>query len=125
MGDPRHDFGLAAEAAVAAWLERSGWSVLARRVRSGGGGEVDLIAFDPESVLVAIEVRARTTTRAGSGSEQIDARRTGRIGRTLVEFAARHKAGHRGLRVDLVIVMPEPGSAARWRLRRIRDIGAR
>ena len=53
MGDPRHDLGIAAEGAVAAWLEGSGWRVLGRRVRASGGGEVDIVALDPERVLVA------------------------------------------------------------------------
>jgi putative endonuclease len=125
MGDPRHDLGLAAEAGVAAWLEGCGWRVLARRVRSAGGGEVDLVALDPDHVLVAIEVRARRSGRKGMGSEPIDARRTARIGRTLAGFAAHGALGHRALRIDLVSVMPEPGSVCAWRLRRIPDIGAR
>jgi len=129
MGDPRHDLGQAAEAAVATWLEGSGWRVLGRRVRSAGGGEVDLVALDPNRVLVAIEVRARRTARTGIGSEPIDARRTARIGRTLVAFAAGGgfgpRLGHGALRIDLVSVMPEPGSAGAWRLRRTPDIGAR
>jgi putative endonuclease len=125
MGDARHDLGIAAEAAVAGWLERSGWVVLGRRVRSAGGGEVDLVALDPDRCLVAIEVRARRTARTGIGSEPIDHRRTGRTGRTLVAFAASSGIAHGALRIDLVSVMPEPGNAATWRLRRIPDIGAR
>jgi putative endonuclease len=125
MGNSRHDFGRAAEAAVAAWLEGRGWHVLERRVRSASGAEVDIIALDPDRVLVAIEVRARRTARTGIGSEPIDARRTRRIGRTLVTFAARGGVGHRAMRIDLVSVMPEPGrDADTWRLRRIPDIGA-
>lgn len=124
MGDARHDLGIAAEAAVAAWLEGSGWVVLGRRVRSAGGGEVDLVALDPDRCLVAIEVRARRTARTGTGSEPIDPRRTARTGRTLVAFAARNAIDHRALRIDLVSVMPQPGGAATWRLRRIPDIGA-
>jgi putative endonuclease len=124
MGDARHDLGLAAEAAVAAWLERCGWQVLGRRVRSAAGGEVDIVALDPDRVLVAIEVRARHTVRAGIGSEPIDARRTAHAGRTLVAFAARAGIGRRALRIDLVSAMPEPGSAIAWRLRRIPNIGA-
>ena len=124
MGDPRHDLGIVAEAAVAAWLEESGWRVLGRRVRSAGGGEVDLVALDPEATLVGIEVRARRTARAGTGSESIDGRRTARIGRTLVAFAAEGGFRHRGLRIDLVSAMPV-AVGTRWRLRRIPDIGSR
>ena len=124
MGDPRHDLGVAAEELVAAWLEGAGWRLLGRRVRAAGGGEVDLVALDRDQVLVAVEVRARRTQRAGVGTESIDARRTARSGRTLAACAARLAPGHRGLRIDLVSVVPEPGPAARWRLRRTPDIGA-
>ncbi len=88
MGDPRHDLGIVAERAVGAWLERSGWRLLGRRVRAPGGAEVDIVAIDPDGVLVGIEVRARSTARAGIGTESIDARRTARTGRTLAAFAA-------------------------------------
>ncbi|MDQ3488558.1 MAG: YraN family protein, partial [Acidobacteriota bacterium] len=47
MGDARHDLGIAADGAVAAWLGAAGWRILARRYRSAAGGEVDLIAVDP------------------------------------------------------------------------------
>ena len=124
MGDPRHDFGFVAEGAVAVWLEESGWRLLGRRVRAPGGGEVDIVALDPDGVLVAVEVRARQTARAGIGTESIDARRTARTGRTLAAFATCSRIGHRGLRLDLVSVMPEPGTDARWRLRRIPNIGS-
>jgi putative endonuclease len=124
MGDPRHDLGIVAERAVAAWLEDSGWRLLGRRVRASGGGEVDIVALDPQGVLVGIEVRARRTTRAGIGTESIDARRTARTGRTLAAFAAGARIGHRGLRVDLVSVTPEAGTGGRWRLRRIPNIGS-
>ena len=123
MPDPRHDLGLAAEAAVAGWLEGYGWRILGRRVRSVAGGEVDLVALDPSAVLVAIEVRARRSARAGLGTEAIDARRVARTGRTLAAFASASATAHRGLRVDLVTASPEPGSAGRWRLRRIPSIG--
>lgn len=124
MGDPRHDLGIAAETAVATWLEACGWRVLARRQRSPAGGEVDLVAIDPERTVVAIEVRARHTHRAGTGSETIDPRQTARIGRTLVAYALTSRQPHRGLRIDLVIATSMPGPDARWRLRRVPDIGA-
>jgi len=49
--------GLAAEAAVATWLEQRGWVVLARN-RVVRGGELDVIARDGE-VVVFVEVRLR------------------------------------------------------------------
>lgn len=124
MGDPRHDLGLAAERAVAAWLTGAGWTVLGRRVRSRFGGEVDLIALDPTGTLVGVEIRARRTPRTGSGTEAIDARRIARMSRTLAAYAAAAEMRHRGLRLDVVRVSPERASAGRWRLTRIPDAGS-
>jgi putative endonuclease len=125
MGDPRHTLGIVAERAVAAWLEASGWRLLGRRVRTPGGGEVDIVALDPNGVLVGVEVRARRTGRTGAGTESITAARVRRTGRTVAAFAAEARVDHRGLRMDLVSVTPEPGrTAAHWRLRRTPDIGA-
>jgi putative endonuclease len=125
MGDPRHDLGIAAERAVGAWLEASGWRLLGRRVRAPGGGEVDILAVDPDGVLVGVEVRARRTGRTGIGTETITADRVRRTGRTVAAIAAATGVTHRGLRVDLVSVTPEPGPAEdHWRLRRVPDIGA-
>ena len=122
MGDPRHDLGLAAEAAVAAWLTGAGWQVVERRARSPTGGEVDLVALDPNRTLVAVEVRARRSRRAGEAATTVDARRVGRLGRTLASCAAGGRFPHRGLRVDLVTVEPaeNPGN---WRFVRVPGIG--
>ncbi len=119
MTDPRHAFGSVAEAATASWLEACGWRVLGRRYRSRGGGEVDLVMLDPGRVLVGIEVRARRTGRAGSPEETVDARRVGRIARSLAAFAAAGGVTHDGLRVDLVAAEPvgqRPGLLRLWRI---------
>lgn len=123
MGDPRHDLGMAAEEAVAGWLSRLGWQVVGRRIRSSVGGEVDLIALDPAGILVGVEIRARRTPRTGAGTESIDARRVARMGRTLAAFAAAGETNHRGLRLDVVRVAPEPGVVGTWRVRRVPDVG--
>ena len=81
MGDPRHDLGLAAEAAVVGWLTDAGWRVIERRARSPTGGEVDIVAIDPERTLVAVEVRARRTRRAGEAALSVDQRRVMRLRR--------------------------------------------
>jgi putative endonuclease len=126
MTDPRHDLGLRAERAAADWLERSGWRILARRRRSAGGGEVDIIALDPGAVLVAVEVRARRSRRAGMASASVDRRRVGRLERTLAAFAAEEGVRHAGLRVDLVSLEPAPRGCGprRWLVRRTVDLGA-
>ena len=122
MGDPRHQLGLAAEAAVAAWLTHAGWRIIERRTRSPAGGEIDLVAIDPDRTLVAIEVRARRTRRTGAAAVTVDARRVARLGRTLGAIAASGGHSHRALRVDLVTVEPTD-EHGRWRLARVPGIG--
>jgi putative endonuclease len=121
MTDPRHALGSAAETAVGEWLEACGWRVVGRRVRSAAGGEVDLVAVDPADVLVAVEVRARRSARAGRAGLSVDARRVGRLRRTLVATAVASGIEHFGLRVDLVTV--EPDFAGSWRVARLPGIG--
>lgn len=124
MGDPRHLLGAAAEDAVARWLTDAGWTIVGRRLRSRGGGEVDIVAIDRSATLVAIEVRARTSARAGAAEETVDPERVARLGRTLVAVAVRQRLDHVALRVDLVTAEPEPVAVGRWRLRRIPGIDA-
>ncbi len=113
MPDPRHDLGLRAEAAVAAWLEGDGWTVLDRRWRVPEG-ELDLVCLDRGGVLVGVEVRARRTPRSGSPLESIDRRRVGRLRRALAHYAAAATGRHIGMRLDLVSVTP--AAEGRWRL---------
>ena len=121
MPDPRHALGSAAEAAAGRWLEACGWRIVGRRVRSKGGGEVDLVAVDPRDVLVAVEVRARRSARAGAAATTVDARRVGRLHRTLLATATATRVRHSGLRIDLVTVTPLDAGA--WRLERLPGIG--
>ena len=122
MANPHHALGMSAERAVAGWLTDAGWRIIAQRARSPGGGEVDLLAIDPRSTLVAVEVRARRTRRTGEAAMTVDPRRVARLRRTLVAHAAANGVPHRSLRVDLVAV--EPATAVgRWRLVRLPGIG--
>ena len=79
------------------------------------------MAVDPDGTLVAVEVRARRSARAGAAMQTVDAARVARIGRTLVAHARASGRGWPALRIDLVTVEPIPGSA-RWVLRRIDGI---
>lgn len=123
MGDPRHVLGTAAEAAVERWLTAAGWRVLARRCRPAGGGEIDLVAIDRSGVLVAIEVRARRSARAGSAAASVGPPRVARLRRSLATLAPMLNVTHRGLRVDLVTAEPVADPPGGWRLARLPGIG--
>lgn len=122
MGDPRHDFGGAAERLAGDWLTDAGWSVLARRWRVPEG-ELDLVCLDPDGCLVGVEVRARRSGRAGSPVESMGARHVARLRAALSRYARECSPAHRGIRIDLVSVMPTPAADA-WRLRRLAAVDA-
>ena len=116
MPNRRHQLGRNAEAAVARGLEAFGWRILARRWRVPEG-EIDLVCLDPWDILVAVEVRARSSPRAGRSAESLSAVHLGRLRRALVRYGAVKRVEHRGLRIDLVTV--EQGAAGRWRAVRV------
>ena len=82
-----HAFGQYAEAQAAAFLERRGYTILARnyRIRTA---EIDLIAWDGE-VLVFAEVKARGSAAYGAPREAVTPRKQARIVQ-----AARHWLAH-------------------------------
>lgn len=114
MPDPRHVLGERAEEAVAAWLATRGWRILARRWRCPQG-ELDIVALDVAATLVAVEVKLRTSARAGGPLESVDPRRVHRLRAALARFRATDQVrASAGLRIDLVTVVPTPDG--RWRL---------
>ncbi len=117
MADPRHSLGREAERQVAAWLSSHGWRILAERHRSAAG-ELDLVALDAARVLVAVEVRFRRSARSGSAVESVNPDKVRRLRSALSAYTRANPIDHRGLRVDLVAVIPGPEPRT-WRLSRI------
>ncbi|GAC1308158.1 MAG: hypothetical protein NVS2B3_07230 [Vulcanimicrobiaceae bacterium] len=72
-----HRYGVAGEAAAAAYLATLGFTILARNLRTIDG-EIDIVARDGATV-VFIEVKARTTRRFGSALGAVDGRKRARI----------------------------------------------
>lgn len=122
MSDPRRLRGQTAERLVAAWLTESGWTILAQNWRTPEG-ELDLVCRDPLGTLVGVEVKCRTSERAGSALESVDRRRIGRLRRALARYASTSQGDPgAGLRIDLVSVTP--GSDHDWRLQRFGGVAA-
>jgi Holliday junction resolvase-like predicted endonuclease len=113
----QHDLGERSEARVAAWLAGAGWRVLARRLRIGGA-ELDIVAIDPDEILVGIEVRAPRSERTGAPLETLGRDAIHRRRHALAAYA-QQAPWHRGLRLDLVSVTPRHGQ---WLLSRLPGI---
>ena len=82
--------GRTGEKAAERELRRRGLTILERNVRAGGG-EIDLVALDEETI-VFVEVKARSDGARGSPEEAVDRRK-----RQAVVRAARALLRRRGL----------------------------
>ncbi len=96
--------GQDAEARVAAALIERGWSVLARRVRTGVG-ELDLVA-EREGLLAFIEVKARPTLVDAAFA--LSPRQRARIVAAAEAWLAANPGhGASGIRFDVMLVAPD------------------
>ena len=94
--------GRTGEKAAERELRRRGLTILERNVRAGGG-EIDLVALDGETIVI-VEVKARSEASLATPGEAVDHRKRGAVVR-----AARALLGRRGLldrprRYDVVSV---------------------
>jgi putative endonuclease len=81
-----------------------GYRILGRRVKTHAG-EIDLIARSPSGLLCFVEVKARTAPDAVLGS--VGERQQSRIARAAnLYVAARPKIASRGVRYDIVTIVP-------------------
>ncbi|GGG47689.1 UPF0102 protein [Caldovatus sediminis] len=119
---PRHDAraareaaearGRAAESRAAAALAREGWTILARRVRTGAG-ELDLIA-ERDGLLAFVEVKARP--RLAEAAAALAPRQRARLMAAAEAWLAANPGhGAAGMRFDVMLV------AADGAVRRIAD----
>ena len=104
--------GILAETAACRALAGEGWTVLARRLRTGAG-EVDIVAATPE-LLAVVEVKARRTL--ADAAVALGARQRARLLAAAEIILAEHPEWVRnGMRFDLIVV------DAKGTVRRIAD----
>lgn len=108
MRPPARRTGALAEEAAARYLQRRGWRILERNARRRTG-EIDLVAVDPDGVLVFVEVRARRgyggEPGAARAAASVDRRKQARLVRAaLALLASRPGLAGRPARFDVVAV---------------------
>ncbi len=89
---------------TARYLKKKGYRVLVRNYKALGC-EVDLIARDPEGVIVFVEVKTRTSHDFGYPEESVGTLKIKHIERAAGEWLGAHKK-YRGCawRVDIVAI---------------------
>ncbi len=104
--------GIAAETLAAEALERDGWEILARRLRTLAG-EIDLVA-QKSGLLAVVEVKSRR--HLGEAAAAVSPRQRTRLIAAADQVLAEHPDwGAGGMRFDILVVDAEN------RVRRIAD----
>ena len=105
--DERKRLGNRGEEAVAAWLRRQGYCLLASQYRCRFG-EIDLVARSREGVLCFVEVKTRTSSRFAAPREAVTAAKQRRLRTTAQLYLAQTGQGECPCRFDVAEVYPSP-----------------
>ncbi|TAM73583.1 YraN family protein [bacterium] len=96
------NLGREGERLAAEHLAARGFRIVARNVRLGRGGEIDIIAKDG-ATIVFVEVKTRASRRFGAPLSAVDARKRARL-RRLAEEWLQTAAPNSYARFDVVTV---------------------
>jgi putative endonuclease len=89
------------------WLEGEGLTVVARNYRPAeGGGEIDLVAWEGET-LVFVEVKARRTEEYGAPERNVGEAKRAALERAARAYARRANVGWDRARFDVVSILLE------------------
>jgi putative endonuclease len=105
----KDDLGRRGEDCAAEFLERAGYTVLARNWRCGQG-EIDLIVTK-DGDIVFVEVKTRSGTGYGHPFEAITVTKLARLRRLAGAWCAAFEPRARNIRIDAVAVIARPGQA--------------
>lgn len=113
--------GQQGEQAAADYLHRAGLRILARNWRCSEG-EIDIVAAD-RRVLVACEVKTRSSARYGTPLEAVTARKRSRLRRLAVRWVLANGVLFDEVRVDVVEVRTSDSEPGGFEIEHIRGIG--
>ena len=96
--------GLVGEAQAAQWLSERGYEILERNFTCRGG-ELDLVARDPDGMLVFVEVKARENTRFGDPIEAITPAKVRSILTAARVYCMQHRCFSAPIRFDVIVIL--------------------
>jgi putative endonuclease len=94
---------------AAAWLQREGYTILARNWRRPCG-ELDLIA-ERDGAIVGVEVKTRTSAAMGAPEEAVTPAKQRKLLLTLQTYLMEMGAEQRSYRLDVIAVRLAPSGA--------------
>jgi putative endonuclease len=95
-----HQLGRRGEELAARYLTEQGWVILDRNWRCSLG-EIDLVGLDGRQ-LVVVEVKTRSSLRAGTALEAVTTRKVRRLRRLAGLWLAERERGWTAVRIDAV-----------------------
>jgi len=110
----RRDTGVRGEELAATYLTARGWTLLARNWRCRSG-EIDIIARDPDGVLVVCELRPRRGLGYGDPLEAITYAKVKRLRGLAMEWVRSQEFRVGPVRLDAVGVLVGPDGLCRVR----------
>lgn len=96
--------GAIGESLACEYIEKKGFSILAKNWRFSRVGEIDIIAKD-KNTLVFIEVKTRTTTSFGHPIEAVDSRKISQMKTVASLYLAETKEDFKSVRFDAIAVL--------------------
>jgi putative endonuclease len=106
VGERRRGLGFQAESLAAEYLQKLGYTILARNWRRPEG-ELDLVV-GLDGLCVFVEVRSRTGDERGHPLETIDARKRGRVRRAAMMYIDAERPSATAFRFDAIGVTFSP-----------------
>ncbi|HSW30819.1 MAG TPA: YraN family protein [Longimicrobiales bacterium] len=101
--NPGHALGRWGEGRAARFLERRGWTILARNYRFGRR-EVDLVVLR-DGLLAFVEVKTRAGTGFGSPQDSITLLKRREIEAVAAQFVDRHRLHALAVRFDAMAIL--------------------
>ncbi len=95
--------GKQAENLATAFLVHNGWTILARNVFFVGG-EIDLIAKDPQGVLVFVEVKSCWTHGFGRPLAQVHRKKQVLLWKSALRWISTHQIADQSMRFDVIAI---------------------
>lgn len=115
----RRQTGVSGEDIAAEHLARRGWLIVARNWRCRSG-EIDIIARDPDGVLVVVEVKTRRGLGFGDPLESLTYAKVRRLKGLAMEWVRSQEDAVGPVRLDAVGVLLDADATAR--LRHVRNL---
>jgi putative endonuclease len=107
MSLSKKDLGNKGEEIAVQYLRKNKYKITARHYQKRIG-EIDVIAFDPQNVLVFFEVKTRTTHRFGTGAESVNWAKQRKLIKAAYFYLLENHLQNQNFRIDVIAVDLNP-----------------